>query len=58
MANEEQRLTAAPQAMILILQSKDRNNNRHLSEWRLLFSLRSSDFLVRRTVNVTVNGPT
>ena len=40
------------------LRSEDRRNNRHWSEWRLFSSLRSSDFLVRRTVIVTVTGPT
>ena len=58
MANKEQRLTAAPQFIGLKWRSEDRETNRHLAEWRLFSSLRSSDFLVRRTVIVTVTGPT
>lgn len=46
--NEEQRLMRLLLKRIeYFLWSVDRKNNRHLGEWRLFFSLRSSDFFLR-----------
>ena len=48
MTNEEQRLKRLLlKRTIYELWSKDRKTNRHFAEWRLFFSLRSSDFFLR-----------